>query len=103
MGIRSFKKFPIFGSSLLDLRRVYRKFGCARSAIGCELSLLLCRQALRFRNDSGRPLLDEELRMRDVSLRDAIVPGEVIFVPQRPQEAQQQRATRDQVAETPPE
>lgn len=39
----------------------------------------------------------------DVGLRDAILPGEMVFVPERPEIAEHQRCAGEQVAEATPE
>src|ERR1700722_3749583 len=50
-----------------------------------------------------RILLHQRHRAGDVSLRNAILPGKVIFVPQRPHETQHQRSPRQQVTEAAPQ
>src|ERR1700722_2711031 len=50
-----------------------------------------------------RILLHQRHRAGDVSLRDAILPCESIFVPQRPHETQHQRSPRQQITEAAPQ
>src|ERR1700722_8830386 len=50
-----------------------------------------------------RILLNQRHRAGNVSLRDAILPGKMIFVPQRPHETQHQRGPRQQVTEAAPQ
>ena len=64
--------------------------------------MLLVRQGLPRRPDLKRVFLAKRQRRGDVSMRNAVVPGEMILVPECPEKTEHQRAAREQIGKRAP-
>ena len=70
--------------------------GIPRGGLPLRQGALRSRRLDRFGPDDG-------CCRSDVGLRDAVLPGEMIFVPQGPEKSEQQRGSRKQVSEAAPQ
>ena len=64
--------------------------------------MLLVRQGLPRRPDLKGVFLAKRQRRGDVSMRNAVVPGEMVLVPEGPEKAEHHRATGKQISERTP-